>query len=64
MPVNAGKRYFWEYCPCRYLPVNATGQPCWVVDLMCHVTISHWVVDLVCHVTYYISQGCMPRMPC
>ena len=25
MPVNAGKCHFWEYCPCRYLPVN-TGD--------------------------------------
>ena len=26
MPVNAGKRHFWEYCPCRYLPVNTGGK--------------------------------------
>ena len=26
MPVNAGKRHYWEYCPCRYLPVNTAGK--------------------------------------
>ena len=28
MPVNAGKRHFWEYCPCRYLPVANTAGKC------------------------------------
>ena len=26
MPVNAGKRHFWEYCPRRYLPANTAGK--------------------------------------
>ena len=28
MPVNAGKRHFWEYCPRRYLPVANTASKC------------------------------------
>ena len=33
MPVNAGKRHFWEYCPCRYLPVNTGGKYRWQIPV-------------------------------
>ena len=41
MPVNAGKCHFWEYCPCRYLPVNTGGKCHRPTLLKVHVHMSH-----------------------
>ena len=32
MSVNAGKHHFWEYCPCRYSPVNI-GKYRWQIPV-------------------------------
>ena len=42
MPVNAGKRHVWEYCPRRYLPANTASK--------CHrptLSKTHYVVHVV-----------------